>query len=167
MSSSHKLEDDLLATEALSERFFLESEFEGLSQGYWHLRQRSNGRFSAKPMRGYVPDLERIAMAQILLDNLNKQVAMGGAWVVAWVNNGDKLVMLWMDADGDVRFTVESFANEIFHPVADRRTEFGSLITSAYQAWAQWKHHMVDVMDPRPGVDHYRRALGEKPHSAR
>lgn len=165
MPKSHKLPDDLLATPALSERLFHESIFEGASGGYWHLRQRENGAFSRKPV-GYVPPLAIMRMSEILLGRLNRELSAGGAWVVAWVNAGDKMVCLWMDGDGDVRFTYEADASQILHPVAAHRLDLDDIVNACFESWKLWKMAMVDVLDPRPGKDHYRRALGETPPSA-
>ena len=169
MADPHKLPDDLLATPALQERFFLESLFEGERQrklGYWHLRQRSNGDFSRKAVR-YVPEPGVVRMSEILLGNINKKVGMGGAWVLAWMNEGDKLVLMWMDGDGDVQFTYELDAQQIFHPVPSRRMELNDIVNHCYESWKAWRFHMVEVLDSRPGIDTYRRALGEKPPTAR
>lgn len=169
MTKPHNLPDDLLATPALQERFFLEAHFEGEAHGklgYWFLRQRDNGKFSKKAVR-YVPEYAVQRLSEILLDKLNKQVALGGAWILAWVNNGDKMVCMWMDGDGDVRFTLEVDAKDIFHPVEYRRTGLEKIVQDAYDAWSQWHLHMVEVLEPKAGRETYRRALGEKPPTAR
>jgi len=168
MAKPHHLPDDLLATPALQERFFLESQFEGAGykSGYWFLRQRDNGEFSRKAVK-YVPEYPVVRLTEMILGNLNKRVSQGGAWVSAWVNEGEKLINLWLDKDGDVQFTVETDAADLFHPVEYRRLDLDDIVANCFEAWRLWHHHMVDVLEVREGRDTYRRAQGEQPPSAR
>jgi len=117
------------------------------------------------------PDEMRSMFARDLCFALNRNLHHDGVWSVGWVNlkmspvvveppHYTQLIILWMDGDGDVRFPIESE-----RPIADMMLEgMNYWLDVCEQGYQRWHHHMVEVLDPTE-KDHYRKALGEKPHT--
>jgi len=85
-------------------------------QGYWAVvpfGKRLVHFIGSKGAGSFVPEAHRLYAIE-LCTKLNREIALGGKWLVCWCEFDLKLgmpshlSMLWMDRDGDVPFIVDS-----------------------------------------------------------
>jgi hypothetical protein len=77
--------------------------------GWWAVVMRSNGtlHFRKDFPHTALPEDEKRDYAKRLCIALNHELAhYNGVWVVAWVDDARKIVMLWKDVDGDHQVTL-------------------------------------------------------------
>lgn len=176
-----RIDDRILATDALRRRLLAEAQFEEGPGTYWGVSVREGVLLVPfKSADGIAAPMEDQQMfANDMAHALNKHLHHDGAWLVLFTHPMglvnipivgmtplpvpyDRWVFLWMDADGDVQFSmdnVEEFA-EVLLAGPDHWME------EAERAWQTWKLYMRDVLDVRQG-ETFKRALGEVPTSAK
>lgn len=166
----HKLDDRTLITPLLLRRFRAEGEFEGANGLYAAYIQKSDGNFLRCNYICKGGMLEQM-FAEDMLNVLNRNIAHDGAWVVVYTHFAPprppeaegvfhRVAFLWMDKDGDVKFTVER--DQPLHQLIAEVT-LDDLVNQCEAAWGlrRWSDQVLDV---KPSQQ-YRRALGEKPPS--
>ena len=167
------LHDRVFCNPALYERMELEAD-----RGSWAacILTEAGPQWIRKNALIPVPDALRAEFAHDMVQVLNKALHHDGVWAVCYCNlhaptllegNGlliepyyTRLVILWMDADGDVRFPIESDSD-----IVDILVEgMDAWVSDCESAWQQWNFLMVQDMPVNENT-HYRRALGERPKS--
>lgn len=154
----HKLDDNLLVSAALTHRLRTESEQEAA----WVVLQRGNGGYVYRSSQGFTPMVFQMIFAKELVSQLNRHVGEGGAWVVGWTHGGDRLMMIWLDGDGDARFVVE---NDEDTPQRIVATGIDRWCQDAAEAHARWRE-MQRALDVQPDQQ-YKAAMGEPAPSTR
>lgn len=170
---SKKFTEDHLLLPLNLERYSTEA-FSGEGLGtYWVCLQRDSGLFVSRMNDGNMvaPAPDQQMFAQDLVKMLNKEICHGGRWIIEWTHPGEfhsvegvgtftrtyeRWLMMWMDEDGDIQFSVENeepmwviMANGPMHWVGQ-----------AEDAWEQWKLIMRDALAPTEG-QLIHRAQGE------
>lgn len=165
----HKIHDEkILVTTNLLVRFELEGKYDG-SVGFFGYIQRSNGDLLTHQQGPDVGAPEQM-FANDMLTALNNQLHHDGAWCLVFTNpralrppmmehTYDRLVLIWMDADGDVQFT-QDHEEGIVHAL-----EIGmdAWLQQAETAFQLWHHHMRTVLAPKPG-ELVKLAQGQRLH---
>lgn len=151
------LQDDPSVTAALGRRLYIEA---GEGDG-WACGVRENGDIKIVCNAQTRPHVFQQDFAFELVRKLNKQISNGGTWTVGWCDGWGKLIILWLDQDGDVQFTVEDDepVNVILEAGADH---FLSQCFDAYGKW-RWSMSILDLQDGET----YKRAQGERRPSAK
>jgi hypothetical protein len=152
--------DDLLITKHMNDRLIGEAQFEDeTSTDYWVVRQRANGQLIERSV-GYKADIAETMIAKFIIVLLNREIRHDGAWIVAWTNAGRRFVMIWMDKDGDVQFTVE--AGDVAE-LAD--ADPLHWVDQCEEAWRLWNNSMRNVLAPNDNQI-FKRAQGQRAPSA-
>jgi hypothetical protein len=162
----HHLGIDTLVTPALIKRFHDEGKFEGAAGAFYAFVQKSNGDLLAHSVGPDVGAAEHLFAAD-LLSYLNRHLHHDGAWCMVFTHpkppqpplmqtEFDRLVVLWMDKDGDVQFPLEHnlgivTALEWAMPAWAQQCE---------TAWALWRQ-AVAALELQPG-ETFKRAKGER-----
>ena len=92
-----------------------------------------------------VPTLEQMDFAIRLGRALNRRANEGGAWLVAWTDPDEhgvpmRLAMGWVDADGDMPFTLDSEDGIALL----ERAGTDALVAQAHAAWREYRAHLED-----------------------
>lgn len=148
------LPDDLRFSPHVSRRLFLEAD-----EGYgWAVAQKTNGdiKTACNAPPGNRPHIFQQDFAYSLLKKLNSQIPNGGSWTVSWCDGWRKLVILWLDKDGDIQFPVED--EELISDILNAGPDH--FVGQCAEAWQLWKGCM-DVLELKP-EETYKRAQGER-----
>lgn len=100
---------------------------------------------SSRGAESFVPEAHRIYAVE-LCQALNRHIAHGGKWIVCWcefdlsIGMPRHLAMLWMDADGDIPFVVDSDED-----LATQIYGLDDYVEQCAQAYAQWREMLRDV----------------------
>lgn len=151
----HKIADErILITTSLIVRFQVEGRYDG-STGFYAYVQRSNGDLLVH-QGGPDIDAPEHLFANDVLTALNNKLHHDGAWCLVFTNpraidpplmkaTYDRLVLIWMDKDGDVQFTNDHEAG-IVHAL-----EMGqdAWLNNCETAWQLWQFHMRQVLAPK------------------
>ena len=177
--------DDVLLTKALLQRFAGEAVLEGGNGQYYAFVRLSNGNLLAHHPGSPPIVAEQTMWASDVLRRLNRELHHDGAWVVVFTapqpggegiaiyaqpNHVEyaRYVIMWMDSDGDVQFSMEWVKNESdlldFADVLIAGLE--STMGKAEAAWETWHRAMRQVIDPKEGQT-YARAKGQRAARAR
>ncbi len=163
----HKLDEKTLVTPTLLKRFHLEASLDNDGRFCAYV-QYSNRDFCFHNV-GPEATINETVFAKELLTLLNDELHHDGAWVAVFtgyairppldLGSYGRLIVLWMDKDGDVQFPIqiEDFSVE----TAVQKGAFAWL-EDCEAAWLTWQHHMRRVLAPKP-EQLFKRALGEKP----
>ena len=179
------LDDDTLITPALLRRFIAEARLEAGNGQHYAFVRRSNGNLIAhNPASPEIAGYQTMFAADVL-KVLNRELHHDGAWVVVFTHPEPpepgsailltppgreyaRYVLMWLDRDGDVQFSVEWVKNESelldFAEVLEAGID--SVVEKCEGAWQMWHLHMREVLDPREG-ETFQRARGQMPSSAR
>lgn len=150
----HRIDDQLLDTSFLNRRLIMESN-DGKA---WILKQDREGAVHVRD-NGLTVHVTQQAFAHRLIRILNKEVWLDGAWVVGWTHGGNRLMIIYIDADGDPQFTIEND-----EPVSViMSVEPLKYAEDAWDAYHLWKENRK-ALDLRPD-ETFKRAQGEKPKS--
>lgn len=139
---------------------------EGMGGGYFAVIQKSSGDIAYHQTGPRVEPHEQIFVIE-LLTALNKFLHHDGAWLAIFthhrtqppmVGRYQRLVILWMDRDGDIQFPFE------FESPLDDKYLWGKIswCEQCENAWVLWHHMMREVLEPKAD-QLYRKALGEAP----
>ena len=174
----HRLDESVLITPSLLRRFQAEAEFEGGPGAYYAYIQKSDGAWLVHPM-GPHPSAEQALFALDMLPLLNKEFHHDGAWVLVFTHpkpyppgaliavddrpGYGRFLFMWMDEDGDIRFPVECDDTDFTNVLASGAIHW---CEQCETAWQVWHYNVVEVLEPRP-QEQFKRALGERPPSAR
>jgi hypothetical protein len=175
-----KIADDVLLTPTLLRRFEAEAVLEGGNGQFYALIRLSNGKLLSHHPGSPPIIAEQSMWADDVLRALNRELHHDGAWVVVFtapqplatgtaifaqpdhVEYG-RYVIMWMDADGDVQFSMEWVQNESdlldFADVLIAGLE--STMAKAEACWEAWHMHMRQVLDPQEGQT-FKRARGQR-----
>lgn len=125
---------------------------------YWAAIQRTNGdvRRFACDLKETPPDEKQVWLMQILR-GLNKELGHDGRWVVGWTHGNTRFIIMWLDEDGDIQFTVEN--DEAWAIMVTQ--EWNHWMSQAEEAWRYWHKMMREVLDPGPDALH-KRAQGQR-----
>ena len=169
----HRLDDNRLITPALLRRFIAEAEAAGDEDRYWAAIQREDGNWLTHG--GDEPTAFKKTVILDIVAALNRHIAHDGAWVAVWVDpqpkplavlNGTdygKLVLMWMDMDGDVRFPIEIEEDDATLAIKG----YAHWCEQAEVAWNIWNDMRVEKVLALAGHEHlYKRALGQSAPSA-
>lgn len=160
----HHVPDRLLATESLKQRLFEEAGFEndGLCPFAWYSIPFCESDKAWSIGTGYCPEPAERLMAESLGRILNRQLHHDGAWITGWTDDGRRFVSIWVDADGDVQFTVDCLDGVVKMAIAGAEDH----VEQCEQAWQKWHRHMRQVIAPRED-QLFKRAQGQRAPSAR
>ena len=172
----HRLDEDRLITPALLRRFEAESADEGSPESgpYHAIIMRSNGDLIEHVMGPRVASWQFVFVND-LLKALNRDLHHDGAWVAVYTHPAPaaliveveraymRLVLMWMDGDGDVRIPFE-IEEADFSKIVEQGLH--RWLGEAETAWQTWKKLMIDVLDPKSD-QLYKRAQGQAPTSSR
>lgn len=150
----HKVPDNLVLVDLANQ---LTEEF---GSDWYVVIAFSNGAFTRRGETdfGPLPDAEiRERMIDVAL-LLNKDVAHGGHWVVAWANSPKCLCALWRDADGDMQIPI--YLDEPWPRV--RKMTAAQFAQSCEEAHVIWLEHMYAVLELKP-EETIKLAQGELP----
>lgn len=142
---------------ALSRRLYIEA---GEGEG-WACVERENGDIKIACNTKAKPHIFQQDFAFQLVKKLNAQLAYGGTWAVGWCHGYGRLIILCVDEDGDVQFTVEDDepVNRILEAGPDH---FVSQCFDAYDYWALSQ----SILDLNPD-ETFKHAQGERRPSER
>lgn len=180
-----KFSDDLYLTEAMGLRWRLEAtpdHVEEASDFPWFSWVRGeNGDSRSFKNTKIVPHEEQRALMLDLVRGLNKEIGHDGRWVTGWVHpilfpedvglfilsavdierEFRRGIMMWMDVDGDVQFTVE-----IDEPMREiRQIDVEHWIEQAEDGHILWRD-MMGILGAGEG-QRYKRAQGQAAPSTR
>lgn len=106
---------------------------------------------------GLQPPRDREHYALAVLSALNLELAQGGTWMVAWIDDCRRFYLLWRDADGDIQIPIDCDRSWL------RFREWGVdvWLRMAGGAWQQWTE-IQQNLELRPDQT-VRLAAGEAP----
>jgi len=173
-----KFREEFLRLPLIRQR--LEGEAEG---GHWWAVSSRDAGAVHMPLRShsdgnlFAPLMAQVMFACDMAEALNRHIHHDGRWIVQLVDPDLRAFVplvvteavlyrefrfIWLDEDGDPQFTFECG-----EPLEDWLLYgWGSWVTSAEEAHAQWYTHMREVIDPRKEGALYKRAQGETAPSA-
>lgn len=138
---------------ALSRRVYVEAD----EREAWMAVMRSNGEIRIKCNSPAHPHMSQSLFAIEMLRDLNKRIANSGAWTVGWCHGYTRMILIWMDGDGDPQFTVE-----VDDRIADIiKAGVDHFTAQCYEAWAKWCWSQ-DILDLKPEQT-FKKAQGERP----
>jgi hypothetical protein len=180
------ISDDLLLTPALLLRFEGEAVLEGGNGQFYAFVRFSDGKLLCHHPGSPPIVAEQIMWADDVLRSLNRELHHDGAWVVVFTapqplaDGADittnafiyaqpdhveygRYVIMWLDADGDVQFSMEWVKNE------SDLLDFADVLFAGLQStmdkaegcWQMWHTHMREVLDPQEGQT-FKRARGQR-----
>jgi hypothetical protein len=173
-----KLDDNVLITPALIQRFENEGVAEGGDGRYYAMVRTSDGN-----IRVHHPGYPNISPDQKIwaidmLNMLNTVLHHDGAWVVVFTNidvlgppkraKYDRYAWVWVDADGDPQFTsdwVEGHGEADLRTFADvAKAGIVSGVDRCEAAWQQWRfsRKVLDLSQKQT----FKRARGERAPSS-
>lgn len=177
---SKKFDEDFLVLPLNLERYRDEAlAGEGLG-GYWVCFQRDSGLFVSRMNEGNMvaPAPDQQMFAQDLIKLLNREISHGGRWIIEWTHPGEffgaeglsaveacftrtyeRWVMMWMDEDGDIQFSIEN-EEPMWVIMANGPLQW---VEQAEDGWKQWKEIMRDALAPSES-QLIHRAQGETAH---
>lgn len=167
----HKLDERTLVTPALLQRLLFETTGGDKNADNRHCAylQKNNGDLMEHSLGPSCNPLET-AFASELLTAANDYLHHDGAWLILFTHyapaippqiqgNYQRIVVLWMDGDGDVHIPVE-FEEGLEAAYSKKLYSWLEDLETAYALWCRAQ----DVLDAQ-GKEKYHRALGETPPS--
>jgi hypothetical protein len=149
------IHDDLLLTSTVRRRVHLEAG----GDSAWIAMRRTNGEIVTRGQ--LIPTMPMVIYGRGLVTALNTRIPEGGAWIVGWTHGGDRLMALWLDQDGDVRFTVENDEDSAVIIAAG----IDDMVRQCFDAIQHLR--MSDAALDRRSDQTYKRAQGEPAPSVR
>lgn len=159
----HRLDDKVLVTRSLLQRFVDEAGIEGGSGQHYALIQLNDGSFTAHNPASPEPDPAQVMFGRDVLTTLNRDLHHDGAWVfflshpehMAHVLESTVMYarfgFIWLDSDGDAQFTFEweKGAGEELYFHECLFSGINSWIERAETAWKTWAWTR-EALDAKP-----------------
>jgi len=154
------LPSNLWNSPLIKQRLYQEAGFEcshgkPTMQHYWFIVPESDTKVDLIELKNYEssmlnldPHPHQMGMAKELMIMLNKNIDHDGLWIVGWTHppagweairvDGDncwnRMVMIWLDEDGDIQFPVETDL-PIYEIVSNGLEYYTELCETAWQTW--------------------------------
>jgi len=140
LGKTHNLETTWL-TARIIDFMFLECH----GANWWLSTITRNGKFlhAANPKK-YVPDEEKQEFAHNVCTVMNRKAHYGGAWLVGWVDDGNALMCVWKDQDGDIQTMVDCIRP--WSVISEWKIE--SWAGKAHKAYEMW-YDMQDAVQAK------------------
>lgn len=180
------MEDKLLITKATQKRLNLEAEADGdmpapnpplwyavmeTEAGIQHVESHHVWNHHAMVVDRPRPLENQIVWAECLVRLLNKHVGFDGSWLVEFTHYPDlgtclsvdpdlnwrRIVLIWMDKDGDVQFSSE-ITDPFVHVISTQPEHWIEQMTEAYE---NWKDIMKKSFEKQKKAFTYNEAQGE------
>jgi len=157
------LKDNRLSTNAILDRLNYEAVSADGDGKWWACLRLEGGQIITRMSKGNETPVttEQHAFASTMVSGLNYEIHHGGQWIVMFTNPGEvryndrgeigarvynRWCFLWMDADGDIQFTIENDTDRVEAYMA---VPVDGWLKDAEDAWLHWHRSMRQVLDPK------------------